>query len=159
MKKTIKRRLVEHMLANGNSFKYTDMIKWIVENVCKEKYDWRVHRGWYSDNFHRGSYETGYMVNGGGDCTIYKCEVTGMWKAKVFKREDIIRHKVANTIKSLSRSISRYETIRIQEKSVVKGISDIAWDKRQEINYKYNKMIKHEESKSLRAIMRAYQKS
>jgi len=75
MKETIKKKLVDHMIANGNDFSYTDMIKFILKTRYGKKYPYDCttsDRGHYSTNFCKEW--NGYMVNGKGPCGVYKKE-------------------------------------------------------------------------------------
>lgn len=97
-KKTVKQQLVEHMLSNGNSFTYTEMIKALlkVQHGPNFEYDWRLHRGYYATNFNT---TYGYMVNGGGDCGVYKDPETGKWKAKIYTKDERFAHRVKGLIR------------------------------------------------------------
>ena len=68
--KSVKLRLVEYMMANGNNFTYTEMVKalLLVNKGPDYKYDWKKDRGYAATNF---SFR-GYMTNGGGSCGVYK---------------------------------------------------------------------------------------
>lgn len=98
-KKTIKQKLVDRMIANGNDFTYTDMIKTLLKIQYGEdrEYDWRSpDRGYYSDNFNRTH---GYMTRGCGDCGVYKKE-NGRWSAKYYTKKEkldyILREDLRN---------------------------------------------------------------
>ena len=106
MKKiSVKKQLVEFMISNGNDFRYTDMIKTVLR-ICKGKnyiYDRKYDRGFYATNFSSGS--NGYMVNGGGDCGVYKNE-QGRWSAKYYTKADKINYIIDRQINILSNVVS-----------------------------------------------------
>jgi len=105
MKKiTVKKQLVDFMIANSNDFRYTDMIKAILR-ICRGKnYVYtRDDRGFYATNL--SSSNNGYLVNGGGDCGVYKNE-NGRWSAKYYTREDKINYIVNRQINILSNLVS-----------------------------------------------------
>jgi len=109
MKKiTVKKQLVDFIIANGNDFRYTDMIK-IILRICRGKnYVYtRSDRGFYATNL--SSSNNGYLVNGGGDCGVYKNE-NGRWSAKYYTREDKVNYIVNRQINILSNlvSVERY---------------------------------------------------
>ena len=113
MKKiTVKKQLVDFMIANGNDFRYTDMIKAILR-ICRGKnYAYtRADRGFYATNLSNGN--NGYLVNGGGECGVYKNE-HGKWSAKYYTREDKVNYIVERQINILSNLVSteryRYES-------------------------------------------------
>jgi hypothetical protein len=105
MKKiTVKKQLVDFMIANGNDFRYTDMIKAILR-ICRGKnylYT-RADRGFYATNL--SSSNNGYLVNGGGDCGLYKNE-NGRWSAKYYTREDKVNYIIERQINVLSNLVS-----------------------------------------------------
>jgi hypothetical protein len=106
MKKiTVKKQLVDFMIANGNDFRYTDMIKATLR-ICRGKnYVYtRADRGFYATNFSSGA--NGYIVNGGGDCGVYKNE-NGKWSAKYYTRKDKINYIVNRQINILSNLVSK----------------------------------------------------
>ena len=109
MKKiTVKKQLVDFIIANGNDFRYTDMIKSILR-ICRGKnYVYtRADRGFYATNL--SSSNNGYLVNGGGDCGVYKNE-NGRWSAKYYTREDKVNYIINRQINILSNlvSVERY---------------------------------------------------
>ena len=158
MKKTIKRRLVEHMLANGNSFRYTDMIKWIVENTTSEsnKYDWKKDRGYYATNFDKRS--NGYMINGSGDCMVYKCKETGKWKAKLLSKQDQMEYKISKSLTNFKHSAIANEANRryMIEKMPERAGTSAAWDKIHQINTMYSDLTKQEQTRTTKKILKAY---
>lgn len=107
MKKlSVKKQLVDFMIENGNDFRYTDMIKAVLR-ICRGKnyvYDRRHDRGFYATNFSSGS--NGYMVNGGGDCGVYKNE-HGRWSAKYYTKQDKINFVIGRQINVLTSLVSR----------------------------------------------------
>lgn len=108
MKKiTVKKQIVDFMIANGNDFRYTDMIKALLR-ICKGKnyvYKREYDRGFYATNLSKG-YRSGYLVNGGGDCGVYKNE-HGRWSAKYYTKEDKINYVVERQINVLSAVVSK----------------------------------------------------
>ena len=83
MKKSVKQKLVEYMIENGNNFRYTDMIKQLLK-ICKGdnyEYDYNVDRGFYATNFNSFN---GYLRKG-GTCCVYK-NPSGTWSAKFFTK-------------------------------------------------------------------------
>jgi hypothetical protein len=83
MKNTVKKKLVDHMLKNGNDFSYTDMIRYILKETRKKDYDHNSpDRGYYATNFSKKW--NGYMVNGKGPCGVYKNE-NGRYSATYYK--------------------------------------------------------------------------
>jgi hypothetical protein len=105
MKKiTVKKQLIDFMIANGNDFRYTDMIKATLR-ICRGKnYVYtRADRGFYGTNFCSAQ---GYMINGGGDCGVYKNE-NGRWSAKYYTREDKVNYIVNRQINILSNLVSK----------------------------------------------------
>lgn len=102
---SVKKQLVDFMIANGNDFRYTDMIKATLK-ICRGKnYVYtRQDRGFYGTNFSKGS--NGYMVNGGGDCGVYKNE-QGRWSAKYYTKEDKINCVISRQINILTRLVSK----------------------------------------------------
>ena len=101
MKKiTVKKQLVDFMIANGNDFRYTDMIKATLR-ICRGKnYVYtRADRGFYGTNF---CSDNGYMVNGGGDCGVYK-NANGRWSAKYFTKEEKIINAITRQVTKLIR--------------------------------------------------------
>jgi hypothetical protein len=107
MKKvSVKKQLVDFMIANGNDFRYTDMIKATLK-ICKGKnyvYNREYDRGFYATNFSIPG--NGYMVNGGGDCGLYKNE-NGRWSAKYYTKSDKIDHILSRQINVLSALVSK----------------------------------------------------
>lgn len=79
------------MIENGNDFTYTEMIKALLKISKGDSfvYDYRKHRGFYSDNFYirytdpQKTKFNGYMVNGRGTCGVYKNE-NNRWSAKYY---------------------------------------------------------------------------
>jgi hypothetical protein len=85
MKKTIKEKLVDYMLENGNDFTYTSMIKKILQIVKGPDYEYNyksADRGFYATNFNLRW--NGYMVNGRGTCGVFK-NPSGLWSARYYK--------------------------------------------------------------------------
>lgn len=107
MKKTsVKKQLVDYMIANGNDFRYTDVVKAILK-ICKgEDYVYtRNDRGYYATNlckYGRG----GYMVNGGGDCGLYKNK-DGRWSAKYYSKKERLDYLLKRTIDNLHESLRK----------------------------------------------------
>lgn len=108
MKKiTVKKQIVDFMIANGNDFRYTDMIKALLR-ICKGKnyvYKREYDRGFYATNLSKG-YRSGYLVNGGGDCGLYKNE-HGRWSAKYYTKADKINYVLERQINVLSAVVSK----------------------------------------------------
>ena len=78
MKKTIKEKLVQHMIENGNDFTYTEMIKEVlrISKGHNYKYDHNSpDRGYYTTNFSKRW--NGYMVNGKVLVEYIKMKITG----------------------------------------------------------------------------------
>ena len=105
-KKTVKEKLVDFMIAEGNNgMRYTDIIKHLLKMQYGEdrEYDYKSpDRGWFSDAFY-GS--RGYFLNGGGTCGIYKHE--GKYFAKYYTKEEMVSH--AETLfRNKMESINRY---------------------------------------------------
>ena len=96
--KSVKQRLVEYMMANGNNFTYTEMIKalLLVNKGPDYKYDWKKDRGYAATNF---SFR-GYMTNGGGSCGVYKND-QGKWSAKMYTKDEMIDHKINRNVSTL----------------------------------------------------------
>lgn len=94
---TVKEKLVQYMMENGNDFTYTEMIKALLKLQYGPdfQYDWREHRGYYATNFSI----RGYMTNGGGTCGVYKKE-NGKWAAKVYTKDEITKRKVEKLVES-----------------------------------------------------------
>ena len=109
MKKTVKQKLVEYMIENGNDFTYTEMIKalLLINYGPDLKYDWKEHRGYHATNF--GS--RGYMASGVGTCGVYKND-SGKWSAKFFTKQEMLEHRIKSTIDRLT-SLVRYDSSRI----------------------------------------------
>ena len=85
MKKTIKEKLVDYMLENGNDFTYTDMIKKVLKIVKGSDHEYNYNsadRGFYATNFCLRW--NGYMVNGKGTCGVFK-NPSGLWSARYYK--------------------------------------------------------------------------
>ncbi len=108
MKKvTVKKQIVDFMIANGNDFRYTDVIKALLR-ICKGKnyvYNREYDRGFYATNLSSG-YSRGYLVNGGGDCGLYKNE-QGRWSAKYYTKADKINYILERQINVLSSLVSK----------------------------------------------------
>jgi len=121
MKKlSVKQQLVDIMIENGNDFRYTDMIKALLR-ICRGKdyvYNREYDRGFYATNFSSG-YTRGYMVNGGGDCGVYKNE-QGRWSAKYYTKADKINYIIDRQINILSNVVS---TERYRYDSNVRDLS------------------------------------
>lgn len=103
-KTTVKKQLVDYMIANGNDFRYTDVVKAILR-ICKgEDYVYtRNDRGYYATNlckYGRG----GYLVNGGGDCGLYKNK-DGRYSAKYFSKKEKLDYMIKQTIDNLYRDL------------------------------------------------------
>lgn len=84
-KKTVKEKLIDYMLENGNSFTYTEMIKQLLKIVKGDTYEYNYNsadRGWCSSYFNERW--NGYMINGKGSCGVYKNE-NGKYSAKYYK--------------------------------------------------------------------------
>jgi hypothetical protein len=107
MKKiSVKKQLVDFMIANGNDFRYTDMVKATLR-ICKGKnyvYNREYDRGFYATNFSITG--NGYMVNGGGDCGLYKNE-NGRWSAKYYTKSDKVNYVIDRQINVLSSLVSK----------------------------------------------------
>lgn len=105
MKKiTVKKQLVDFMIANGNDFRYTDMIKAILRiNKGKDYIYTRENRGYYATNLSAG-YCNGYLVSGCGDCGVYKNE-KGRWSAKYYTKKDKVNYVIERHINALSAKV------------------------------------------------------
>lgn len=101
---TIKQKLVDRMIAKGNNFTYTEMIKELLDVVTdgKVKYDWREHRGYYATNFSVGA--GGYMVSGQGNCGVYRSE-NGKWHAKYYTVDEMLDYKINKVLQSYKREV------------------------------------------------------
>ena len=88
-----KKSLVDYMIENGNNFRYTDMIKYLVKICRKKEYEWQYDRGFYAANFGF----TGYMTRGCGTCGVYK-NPTGKWSAKYYTEEEITLYKIKSLV-------------------------------------------------------------
>jgi len=114
MKKTNKQMLVDHMLENGNDFRYTDMVKFVLKLNKGENYEYtREDRGYYSTNFSFA--HDGYMVNGSGKCGIYK-NSNGRWSAKYWTAKDKIAihsKKIMNSL--VSQTLRAYRTYMLSQ--------------------------------------------
>ena len=108
MKKiTVKKQIVDFMIANGNDFRYTDVIKALLR-ICKGKnyvYNREYDRGFYATNLSMGSC-SGYLVNGCGNCGLYKNE-NGRWSAKYYSKEEKINYILQREINRLSIVVSK----------------------------------------------------
>lgn len=108
MKKvTVKKQIVDFMIANGNDFRYTDVIKALLR-ICKGKnyvYNREYDRGFYATNLSISS-RNGYLVNGCGDCGLYKNE-HGRWSAKYYTKADKINYVLERQINVLSSLVSK----------------------------------------------------
>jgi hypothetical protein len=85
MRETVKKKLVDHMLKNGNDFSYTEMIEFILKTNYGKMYQYdptSSDRGYYATNFSKKW--NGYMVNGKGPCGVYKNE-NGRYSATYYK--------------------------------------------------------------------------
>ena len=105
MKKvTVKKQLVDLMIANSNDFRYTDVIKTLLK-ICRGKnYEYtRADRGFYGTNL--CVHSNGYLVNGAGDCGLYKNE-SGRWSAKYYTKSDKINYAINRQINVLSNLVS-----------------------------------------------------
>jgi hypothetical protein len=78
----------------------------------------RADRGFYATNL--SSNNNGYLVNGGGDCGVYKNE-NGRWSAKYYTREDKVNYIVNRQINILSNLVS---TERYRYESNMRDLSD-----------------------------------
>jgi hypothetical protein len=106
MKKiSVKKQLVDIMIANGNDFRYTDVIKTLLK-ICRGKnYVYtREDRGFYGTNM--CVHSNGYLVNGGGDCGLYKNE-NGRWSAKYYTKTDKLNYVINRQINVLSALVSK----------------------------------------------------
>ena len=84
-KKTNKEKLVDIMIENGNDFTYTEMITELLKISRGHTYVYNYNspdRGFQSTNFCKKY--NGYMVNGKGNCGVYKNE-NNRWSAKYYK--------------------------------------------------------------------------
>jgi len=112
MKKiTVKKQLVDFMITNGNDFRYTEMIKATLR-ICRGKnYVYtRADRGFYGTNF---CSDNGYMVNGGGDCGVYK-NAQGRWSAKYFTQDDMLINAITRQVTKLVRQ-TQYAEFRYRD--------------------------------------------
>lgn len=118
MKKiTVKKQLVDFMIANGNDFRYTDVVKTILRiNRGKDYVYTREDRGYYATNLciHSSRYSSyanktgGYLVNGSGDCGLYK-NANGRWSAKYFTKDEMITNAISNQIAKLVKQMKSAE--------------------------------------------------
>lgn len=92
-KKTVKEKLVDRMLAEGNKgITYTQVIKHVLKITIGEdrEYDYKSSdRGYYSDAFYGGK---GYFTNGGGNCGLYKKD--GKWFAKYYTKSEMMDNAI-----------------------------------------------------------------
>jgi hypothetical protein len=103
MKKSVKQKLVEYMIENGNDFRYTDMVKRLLKICRGESYEYdpaSPDRGFYATNFNSFN---GYLRKG-GNCCVYK-NPSGRWSAKFFTDTEIKEYKISNIINGLTSSI------------------------------------------------------
>lgn len=105
MKKiSVKKQLVDIMIANGNDFRYTDVIKTLLKICRGTNYVYtRDDRGFYGTNM--CTHSNGYLVNGGGDCGLYKNE-SGRWSAKYYAKSDKVNYVINRQINVLSNLVS-----------------------------------------------------
>lgn len=96
--KSVKLRLVEYMMENGNNFTYTEMVKalLLITKGPNYKYKWQRDRGYYATNL---SFR-GYITNGGGSCGVYKND-QGKWSAKMYTKDEMINHKINKIVTAL----------------------------------------------------------
>jgi hypothetical protein len=95
MKKvSVKKQLVDFMLANGNDFRYTDVIKTIlrINKGRYYQYDPETDRGYFATNMCRTTRSNGYLVSGAGVCGLYK-NSNGRWSAKYWSDNDKAQYK------------------------------------------------------------------
>jgi hypothetical protein len=92
MKKvSVKKQLVDFMLANGNDFRYVDVIKTILKINRGRNYKYtREDRGYFATNMCQ-TYN-GYLVSGAGVCGLYK-NSNGRWSAKYWSEKDKAQYK------------------------------------------------------------------
>lgn len=121
--KSVKLRLVEYMINNGNNFTYTEMIKalLLVSKGPEYIYDWRKDRGYCATNF---SFR-GYMTNGSGICGVYKND-QGKWSAKMYTIDEMINHKVNRNVSTLVNVIKRLSGDMYWERKRAMDIEDHA---------------------------------
>jgi hypothetical protein len=159
MKKiSVKKQLVDFMIANGNDFRYTDMIKATLR-ICKGKnYEYRreYDRGFYATNFSSGSTH-GYMVNGGGDCGVYKNE-NGRWSAKYYTKSDKVNYFVNRQINMLSNLVSmeryRYDINMNKISEIERGTRDYS----ERFNYyisQYRNNVDRYKSETRKSILKS----
>ena len=160
MKKvSVKKQLVDFMIENGNDFRYTDMIKAVLR-ICKGKnyvYNREYDRGFYATNFSSGS--NGYMVNGGGDCGIYKNE-NGRWSAKYYTKVDKINYIIDRQINILSSAVSleRYVYDNHVQRLSIDPTNYSNEDRRQEIRHysaQYRNKVQSHKSEARNKIAKA----
>jgi hypothetical protein len=101
-----KKSLVDYMIENGNNFRYTDMIKYLVKVCRKKEYEWQYDRGFYGANF---SYN-GYITRGCGTCGVYK-NTTGKWSAKYYSEEEMLFYKIEQFVNPAVRKLVRCPSI------------------------------------------------
>ena len=138
IKISVKEQLVDFMLKNGNSFRYTDMIKAVLKISTGKEYDWRTDRGYYADNFYTGS-GLGYMVNGSGDCGVYKGE-DNRWHAKYYTKEEKLSYKLKSILRNFQYAIN--------------GINHTY--KSQEMFFERNYKLSEKRDQVEKAILKAY---
>jgi hypothetical protein len=119
--KSVKQRLVEYMMANGNNFTYTEMIKalLLINKGPNYKYKWQRDRGYYGTNL---SFR-GYITNGGGSCCVYKND-QGKWSAKMYTKDEMIEYKINKNVSTLVNVIKRIDGQFFLDRNNVMQIED-----------------------------------
>lgn len=159
MKKvSVKKQLVDRMIAKGNNFTYTEMIKETLR-ICRGEdyvYDPKSSdRGFYATNFSQTC--NGYMVNGGGDCGVYK-NFEGKWSAKYYTEQEKMDTFITMKFKVMHRLLEMYRTDYERIKMEVEedyGGSDklrIMSMFRQEYNRETNRIKRDTKNQILRKI-------
>jgi len=119
--KSVKLRLVEYMIKNGNNFTYTEMVKalLLITKGPNYKYKWQRDRGYYATNL---SFR-GYITNGGGSCGVYKND-QGKWSAKMYTKDEMISYKIDKSVSTLVNLIKRASGDLYWDRKAVMDIED-----------------------------------
>lgn len=146
------------MIAKGNNYRYSDMVREILDIVTKGevKYDWRKHRGLYATNFSEGS--NGYMVNGGGDCGVYK-NSEGKWSAKYYTEQEKMDTFLTSRIKFMHKHLEIIRSDYERKRNEIEELNDGDASKwrlrhwfRLEYNEKANKIKQDTKNEILKKI-------
>lgn len=120
--KSVKLRLVEYMMENGNNFTYTEMVKalLLITKGPNYKYNWQHDRGYYATNL---SFR-GYITNGGGSCGVYKND-QGKWSAKMYTKDEMISYKIDKIVSTIVNLIKRASGDLYWDRKAVMDIEDL----------------------------------